>query len=31
MGSDTVIWYKADVMILKGVNVYDIGNSDFVF
>ena len=31
MGSDAVIWYKPDYMVLKGVNMYDLGNSDFIF
>nr|WP_312896992.1 peroxidase family protein [Microvirga soli] len=30
-GNDTVIWYKFDLIVLKGVNASDLGNSDFVF
>ncbi len=30
IGSDTIIWYKTDAMVLKGVNMFDLSNSDFI-
>jgi Ca2+-binding RTX toxin-like protein len=30
-GNDAVIWHKMDVMVLKGVNASDLGNSDFIY
>jgi Ca2+-binding RTX toxin-like protein len=31
VGNDAVIWHKMDVMVLKGVNASDLGNSDFIY
>ncbi|MGF9759327.1 hypothetical protein AAII07_29420 [Microvirga sp. 0TCS3.31] len=30
-GNDAVIWYKFDLILLKGVTASDLGNSDFIF
>ena len=30
-GDDAVIWYKSDVMVLKGVDASDLASSDFIF
>ena len=31
VGHDTVIEHGTDVLVLKGVNVSDLDNSDFIF
>ncbi|KFG68273.1 peroxidase family protein [Microvirga sp. BSC39] len=30
-GNDAVIWYKFDLMLLKGVTASDLGSNDFIF